>query len=115
MKTKYVLVFILLGMTQSFAAEKTTTKSKTKEAVHASSTTAVQASAIKQAKPRVVPAKGKTSNLTTDAKFNDQSVGGKYQLPMEALSVVENEKAIDDLIGVRQNFQDRVARTKGMR
>lgn len=56
-----------------------------------------------------------TSGLSTDVRFGDQSVGGKYQIPMEALSVVENEKSIDDLIGVRKNFQDRVARTKGMR
>ena len=60
-------------------------------------------------------AKSKNSNLTTDAKFGDQAVGGKYQLPMEALSVVENEKSIDDLIGVRKNFKDRVQRSKGMR
>ncbi len=59
--------------------------------------------------------KNKNSNLTTDAKFGDQAVGGKYQLPMEALSVVENEKSIDDLIGVRKNFKDRVQRSKGMR
>ena len=57
----------------------------------------------------------KESNLTTDASFSDQAVGGKYQLPMEALSVVENEKSIDDLIGVRKNFNDRILRTKGMR
>lgn len=56
-----------------------------------------------------------SSTLTTDAKFDDQAVGGKYQLPMEALSVVENEKAIDDLIGVRKNFRDRISRSKGMR
>lgn len=60
-------------------------------------------------------AKQKKSNLTTDARFDDQAVAGKYQLPMEALSVVENEKAIDDLIGIRKNFRDRIARSKGMR
>ena len=92
MKRKYLLVFILMGFTHSFASDKSV-----------------------KAKPRVVPAKTRHSSLTTDAKFADQSVGGKYQLPMEALSVVENEKAIDDLIGVRTNFRDRVKRTKGMR
>jgi hypothetical protein len=55
------------------------------------------------------------SKLSTDVKFDDQAVGGKYQLPMEALSVVENDKSIDSLIGVRKNFRDRIARTKGMR
>lgn len=53
--------------------------------------------------------------LSTNVRFGDQTVGGRYQLPMEALSVVENEKSIDDLIGVRKNFKDRITRSKGMR
>lgn len=53
--------------------------------------------------------------LSTNVDFNDQLVGGKYQSPMEALSVVEDEKSIDDLIGVRKNFQDREERAKAMR
>lgn len=55
------------------------------------------------------------SNLSTNIDFNDQTVGGKYQSPMEALSVVEDEKSIDDLIGVRKNFHDREDRAKSMR
>ena len=69
----------------------------------------------KQKKADAANTKAKNSALTTDAKFGDQAVGGLYQLPMEALSVVENEKSIDDLIGVRKNFRDRVQRSKGMR
>lgn len=53
--------------------------------------------------------------LSTNIDFNDQLVGGKYQSPMEALSVVEDEKSIDDLIGVRKNFHDREERSKAMR
>jgi len=55
------------------------------------------------------------SRLTTDAQFGDQFVGGQYQVPSEALSVVENEKSIDSLIGVRKNFQDRIQKSKGYR
>jgi hypothetical protein len=68
------------------------------------------------------PAKAKSvtknkpgSRLSTDVRFNDQMVGGQYQVPMEALSVVENEKSIDDLIGVRKNFKDRIEKSKGFR
>lgn len=63
------------------------------------------------------PAKFKSDvkNLSTQVDFNDQVVGGKYQSPMEALSVVEDEKSIDDLIGVRKNFNDREQRSRSMR
>lgn len=75
----------------------------------AAETTQKKSTAMTKAKSK------KQSTLTTDARFDDQAVGGKYQLPMEALSVVEDEKSIDDLIGVRKNFRDRTARSKGMR
>ncbi|MBL7543335.1 MAG: hypothetical protein JNL11_05935 [Bdellovibrionaceae bacterium] len=98
MKTCIVSIFVMLVTTTlswaSWAASTATPKTKT-------------ATSATKTKP--------VSNLSTDVKFGDQAVSGKYQLPMEALSVVENEKSIDDLIGVRKNFRDRVARTKGMR
>lgn len=53
--------------------------------------------------------------LSTDVRFDGQVVGGKIQNPLEALSVVENEKSIDDLIGVRKNFFDRSEKSKGLR
>ena len=68
-----------------------------------------------------LPTFGKTSlqkansKLSTDIKFDGQLVGGKIQSPFEALTVVENEKGIDDLIGVRAQFADRSQKSKGMR
>ncbi len=59
--------------------------------------------------------KNSTPSLSTSINFNDQMVGGKYQSPFEALTIVEDEKSIDDLIGVRKNFQDRQRRSKVMR
>lgn len=104
MKTYILLISILLGLNFVSAKEKTSYLSKNPKAMSKQiSTTAAQ------------PTAKQPSALSTDVRFGDQSVGGKYQLPMEALSVVENEKSIDDLIGVRKNFRDRVARTKGMR
>jgi hypothetical protein len=55
------------------------------------------------------------SKLSTEVDFNDRVVGGKYQYSTEAVTTVENEKIIDDLIGVRKNFDDRIKRTKEMR
>ena len=55
------------------------------------------------------------SKLSTDIKFDGQMVGGKIQSPFESLTVVENEKQIVDLIGVRSQFADRSKRSKGMR
>jgi hypothetical protein len=57
----------------------------------------------------------KSGRLSTDVRFDGQEVGGKLQNPLEALSVVENEKSIDDLIGVRKNFKDRSEKAKGLR
>lgn len=55
------------------------------------------------------------SKLSTDIKFDGHTVGGKTQSPFESLAEVENEKRIDDLIGVRQNFNDRIQKTKLLR
>jgi hypothetical protein len=53
--------------------------------------------------------------LSTDIKFDGKLVGGRVQAPLESLTVVENEKGIDDLIGVRMDFKDRSAKAKGLR
>lgn len=60
-------------------------------------------------------AKNPNTKLSTDVRFDGQTVGGKIQSPFESLAVVENEKSIDDLIGVRKNFSDRSEKSKGMR
>ena len=60
---------------------------------------------------------GKNTNpaLSTNMKFDGLTVGGKVQAPLESLTVVENEKEIDDLIGVRKDFKDRSLKAKGLR
>lgn len=50
----------------------------------------------------------KPFNLSTDIQFSDASVRGKYQVGMEAIGAVENEKSLEDLLGVRKNFKDRI-------
>jgi hypothetical protein len=58
------------------------------------------------------PAKKK---LSTSVDFNDRTVGGKYMYSTESITTVENDKSLDDLIGVRKNFKDRIERSESLR
>lgn len=53
--------------------------------------------------------------LKKDIAFHGHTVSGKYQLPLESTITVEDEKSLDDLIGVRKNFQDRIKIAKKLR
>ena len=53
----------------------------------------------------------KPSGLGTDIRFTGSDVGGKYQVPGEALATVENEKALMDLIEPRREFKDRLRKS----
>lgn len=58
------------------------------------------------------PKAGKrASDLRTDFTFTSSDVGGKYQVPGEALATVENEKALIDLIEPRREFKDRLRKS----
>lgn len=45
-------------------------------------------------------------------RFNGSEVSGQYQNSGESTVVVEEEKNLDDLLGVRKNFRDRIERMK---
>lgn len=128
MKTVIILVSIVFSLASGTVSASATTGQKNKEvAAKAKPTVSFlsknkysTASASHSSKKdlltdKAAPVQPNKSGLSTDVRFGDQAVAGKYQLPMEALSIVENEKSIDDLIGVRKNFKDRIVRTKGMR
>ena len=52
---------------------------------------------------------GKTkSKLTQDAVFDGAVVNGKYQMAGGAVSAVENEKSLNDIVGGRRDFKDRL-------
>jgi hypothetical protein len=55
------------------------------------------------------------SKLSTNVNFEDLLVDGKYQYPSEATTTVENEKDLDDLIGARKHFRDRLGRSMDRR
>ena len=59
--------------------------------------------------------KVKTQKLSTDLHFDDLSVKGRYQVPGEGLVVVEDEKLVDDLLGYRTHFKDRIQRELSMK
>jgi hypothetical protein len=69
-------------------------------------------SPISFAAAKKAPPKGK---LSTNVNFEDLLVDGKYQYPSEATTTVENEKDLDDLIGARKHFRDRLGRSMDRR
>ncbi len=46
--------------------------------------------------------------LSTQMSFSGSRVGGQYQVPGEATARVENEKPIEELLGLRTQFRDRM-------
>ena len=46
--------------------------------------------------------------LKRDFNFSDMSLVGNYKKSFGSNVIVEDEKSLDDLLGVRKNFKDRV-------
>lgn len=47
-------------------------------------------------------------NLSTNVRFDSDTIYGKYQYADEALATVEDEKLMSTLLGVRKDFKDRL-------
>lgn len=52
-------------------------------------------------------AKSTDGQLGTSFSFDAASVRGKYQMAGQGIALVEDEKVLDDLLGVRKQFRDR--------
>ncbi len=50
----------------------------------------------------------------TDHNFEDLLVQGKYHFSDEAVTTVEDDKVLDSLIGVRNDFKDRIQQSSGL-
>ena len=50
----------------------------------------------------------KQGKLSRDVVFDGSVVNGKYLSSGEAVSTVENEKSLGNLIGMRSDFKDRL-------
>ena len=48
------------------------------------------------------------AKLSTTMAFSGSRVGGQYQVPSEATAKIENEKPIEELLGLRTQFRDRM-------
>ena len=48
------------------------------------------------------------TKLSTTMQFSGSRVGGQYQIPSEATAKIENEKPIEELLGLRTQFRDRM-------
>jgi len=49
----------------------------------------------------------KEGQLGTSFAFDAASVRGKYQMAGQGIAAVEDEKVLDDLLGLRKSFKDR--------
>lgn len=49
----------------------------------------------------------KGAELSTRHSFSGSRVGGQYQVPAEATAKIENEKPLEELLGLRTQFRDR--------
>ena len=65
----------------------------------------------KTATKKVATKKNKDANIGTDFQFDNSMVNGRYQSADEALAVVEDEKYLNDLIGPRTQFKDRLKKS----
>lgn len=66
------------------------------------------AGVARQHKLRATKQARQSESLSRDIRFGDSSVYGKYQYAGEGTAEVENEKTLDDLLGVRTHFKDRL-------
>lgn len=53
-------------------------------------------------------AETKTAKKAQDMNFEDLLVSGQYHFSDEAVTTVEEDKVLNSLIGVRQDFKDRL-------
>jgi hypothetical protein len=70
-----------------------------------------------QAKPPAVkeaPAIAK-KGVSTEVNFEDLLVQGKYHFSDEAVTTVEDDKALDGLLGIRTEFKDRIKQSASRR
>lgn len=95
------IALILIGLCVASATDAAVAKTSKVKAKSAKTAKTAQMTAKNQ-KPRP------SSHLSTNVSFDDSVLRGQYQAPEEALAKVENEKGLQDLIGVRKHFKDRL-------
>lgn len=113
------LMIALLATAFTFQASAT----RAEKASAAKSTKATTAKSVKAAKATKASATSTKTTATpavqrghaklgTSFKFDGTALHGKYQNTPSTTATVENDKYLDDLLGARQNFNDRTAKDK---
>ena len=95
-----VVSILLLGLTMSLLMNLTSNQN-----LYASA--GKSRSATSEAETSNTKAKGK-SQLGTSFRFDGSTLGGKYQNSPGTTAMIEDDKFIDDLLGARKNFTDRI-------
>lgn len=72
-------------------------------------TVGVSSAEASQTKKRV-PKIARDAKLGTSHKFDANSLHGRYQASPSTTATVENDKYLEDLLGARKNFDDRIAK-----
>jgi hypothetical protein len=75
----------------------------------------VMANAAQTKAKRPVSKSPMMAKLSTDIHFDGVDVSGRRQSPFGASAVVENEKATPNLIDYRNDYNDRILRSKSGR
>jgi len=52
------------------------------------------------------------TQMGTSFRFDGSSLHGKYQSSPSTVATVENDKVLEDLLGARKNFKDRITADK---
>lgn len=55
------------------------------------------------------------AKLSTDMHFDELGVHGRYQSGDEGYAIVEDEKALDDLLDYRKDYKDRLKKSRFQR
>lgn len=97
------VVFGLVNVASAKTAPKNDAQGKFKYLTPVTTTTA---------KPKTTRAKSSSKKLSRDVVFDGSVVNGKYLSAGEAVSTVESEKTLNDLIGMRGDFKDRLTAEK---
>jgi hypothetical protein len=91
-------------------AKKSSSKVKKSAKGKAASKVATKSAAQKAAKISAKPKQeAPAKNMSRDVVFDGSTVNGRYHSAGEAVATVENEKKLNDLIGARKDFKDRLA------
>jgi hypothetical protein len=108
MRTLGVMLMMAAGLALSFAPAQAEAKKEKKRPLLERVNAAPAKKANGKAKAKKAAAATASANLSRDIVFDGASVNGKYHSAGEAVAKVETEKKLNDLIGMRRDFKDRL-------